>query len=85
MVYEGDFDLNSLATQTIFDIINFVFVFLFYFLLLLSYVRKDNTGKFRKRSDWIYLSVSLCCFLIFVAYLIAGLWEATAKTPQLEH
>ncbi|XP_023751707.1 ABC transporter C family member 8 isoform X1 [Lactuca sativa] len=79
----GDFDLLSPATQiSISDIFNLAFVFIFYLLLLVSYLRKSNTNRFRGRSDWISLSVAFCCLLTCVAYAIAGLWEATAKTPQ---
>ncbi|KAL7615858.1 hypothetical protein Lser_V15G01408 [Lactuca serriola] len=79
----GDFDLLSLSTQiSISDIFNLAFVFIFYLLLLVSYLRKSNTNRSRGRSDWISLSVAFCCLLTCIAYAIAGLWEATAKTPQ---
>ncbi|KAL4560027.1 hypothetical protein LXL04_032175 [Taraxacum kok-saghyz] len=83
MVYEGYFDLLSPATQlSISDIFNLVFVFLFYLVLLLSYLMKIITNGSWGRTDWKFLSVAFCCFLTSIAYLIAGLWEATAKTPQ---
>ena len=83
MGYEGVYDWLSPVTQiSITDIFNLVFVFLFYLVLLLSYFMKINTNRFRGKSDWKFLSVAFCCFLTSIAYLIAGLWEATAKTPQ---
>ncbi|KAF5807985.1 putative ABC-type xenobiotic transporter [Helianthus annuus] len=78
MVSEDDFRF----TRSIIDIFNLVFVFLFYLLLLLCYIRKNNTIRSRK-NDWITVSVASCCVLTSVSYLIAGLWDVTAKTPKL--
>ncbi|KAJ0759636.1 putative ABC-type xenobiotic transporter [Helianthus annuus] len=78
MVSEDDFEF----TRSIIDIFNLVFVFLFYLLLLSCYIRKNNTNRSRK-NDWITVSVASCCVLTSVSYLIAGLWDATAKTPKL--
>ncbi|XP_076902409.1 ABC transporter C family member 8-like [Bidens hawaiensis] len=78
MVSEGDFEF----TRCIIDIFSLVSVFLFYLLLLLSYIKKNNTNRSSK-SDWISVSVASCCFLTSVTYLISGLWDATAKTPNL--
>ncbi|XP_024973198.1 ABC transporter C family member 8-like isoform X1 [Cynara cardunculus var. scolymus] len=85
-VHVGDFDLNSPAMQrSILDILNLVIVFLFYLVLLLSYIRKNTTSRSRGRSDWISISVAFCCFFTSVAYLIAGLWVATDGTHQFNH
>ncbi|KAL8232426.1 hypothetical protein R6Q57_002204 [Mikania cordata] len=79
MESKGDFEVKQ---RCILDISNSVFVFLFYLLLVLSYMRKNNTIRSRK-NDWITVSVALCCFLISISHVIAGLWDATAKTPKL--
>ncbi|KAK1436884.1 hypothetical protein QVD17_02668 [Tagetes erecta] len=79
MVSDGDFEFTR---RSIIDIVNLVFVLLFYMLLLLGYIRRNNTNRSRK-NDWITVSVALCCFLTPVSYLIACLWDATAKTPKL--
>ncbi|KAM0065996.1 putative ABC-type xenobiotic transporter [Helianthus debilis subsp. tardiflorus] len=78
MVSGDDFEF----TRSIIDIFNLMFVFLFYLLLLLCYIRKNNTNRSGK-NDWITVSVASCCVLTSVSYLIAGLWDATAKTPKL--
>nr|XP_043635509.1 ABC transporter C family member 8-like isoform X2 [Erigeron canadensis] len=84
MVHQGYFDLYSPDIQiSIVDIFHLGFVFLFYLLLLLSFFRKNNAERCRRRSYSISLSVAFCCFLTSISYLIAGLWEATDKSPQL--
>ncbi|KAK9069721.1 hypothetical protein SSX86_010115 [Deinandra increscens subsp. villosa] len=79
MVSEGDFEFTQ---RSVLDIFNLVFAFLFYLLLLLSYIKKNNTNRLRK-NDWVSVSVASCCFLTSVSYLIGGLWDATAKTPKV--
>ncbi|KAM0065999.1 putative ABC-type xenobiotic transporter [Helianthus debilis subsp. tardiflorus] len=79
MVSEGDFELTR---RSIIDIVNLMFVFLFYLLPVVCYIRKNNTNRPRK-NDWITVSVASCCVLTLVSYLIAGLWDVTAKTPKL--
>ncbi|XP_071733498.1 ABC transporter C family member 8-like [Rutidosis leptorrhynchoides] len=75
--------MNSPITQiSVLDIFNLLFVVFFYLLLLVSYVRTSNNDRYRRSKDRISLSVAFCCFLASVAYLIAGLWDATAKTPH---
>lgn len=70
------YDFNSPDAQiSILDASNLVILVLFYLLLLLCYLRKENTtGPVRKR-DSISVSVSSCCFLTLIAYLVAGLLE----------
>nr|GEW15164.1 ABC transporter C family member 8-like [Tanacetum cinerariifolium] len=84
MVYNGDLDSNSSAMKiSIFDIINLVFISVFYLLLLASYLSKNNNNRSRRRSDWLSQLASFSSFVTLVAYLIAGLWDATSKTPQV--
>nr|XP_043635961.1 ABC transporter C family member 8-like [Erigeron canadensis] len=84
MVHQGHFDLKSPDIQSIVEIFHLVFVFLFYLLLLPSFLGKNNAERSRGRSDWISLSVAFCCFLTSISYLIAGIWEGTDKSPQLD-
>ncbi|PWA83570.1 multidrug resistance-associated protein 6 [Artemisia annua] len=84
MVYNGDFNSNSPAMKiSIFDIVNLVFISVFYLLLLASYLSKSNTNRSRRRSVWVSQLASFSSFVTLVAYLIAGLWDATSKTPQV--
>lgn len=74
-ICEGESDIGSICIQrTIIDVLNLIFLFVFYLLLLASYVKKHWISE-NNRRDWISIVVSVCCGFISIAYLGAGLWD----------
>ncbi|XP_017979302.1 PREDICTED: ABC transporter C family member 8 isoform X2 [Theobroma cacao] len=78
-ICEGKLDFGSFCFQrTIIDVINLLFLFVFYLLLLGGSVKKHQSSVVNIR-DWISLVVSICCALTSILYLGAGLWNLIAK------
>lgn len=74
--------MDSPDTQRIIlDLLNLLCVVVFYSILLVVYLKKYGITENRhRRSDWISVSVAVCCFLTGGAYLGDCLWEAIART-----
>eukprot|EP00257_Ricinus_communis_P009080 XP_002527423.2 ABC transporter C family member 8 isoform X1 [Ricinus communis] len=84
-ICEEKLDLGSPCTQRIIiDIINLVFLGVFYLFLLLGSIRKHQVSGSNRR-DWISVVVSICCTLISIAYLGVGLWDLIAKNHSFNH
>ncbi|XP_016701107.1 ABC transporter C family member 8 [Gossypium hirsutum] len=79
LICEGKLDFGSFCIQrTIIDFINLVFLFVFYLLLYVRSVIKQQRRVVNKR-DRISIVVSICCALISVLYLSVGLWNLIAR------
>ncbi|XP_022721510.1 ABC transporter C family member 8-like isoform X2 [Durio zibethinus] len=79
LICEGKLDFGSFCIQrSIIDVINLLFLFVFYLLLLVSCVKKHQRRVVDRRS-WISLLVSICCALISILYIGVGLWNLIAK------
>ncbi|XP_012456104.1 ABC transporter C family member 8 [Gossypium raimondii] len=79
LIFEGKLDFGSFCIQrTIIDFINLVFLFVFYLLLYVRSVIKQQRRVVNKR-DRISIVVSICCALISVLYLSVGLWNLIAR------
>ncbi|XP_027336483.1 ABC transporter C family member 8-like isoform X2 [Abrus precatorius] len=77
-----DFDFTSFCSQRItLDGINLLFVFVFYFSLLISFIRRNSTSTSPLKS-WTFILVSICCAIISIAFYIIGLWNLIAKTDN---
>ncbi|CAI9259815.1 unnamed protein product [Lactuca saligna] len=81
-ICEDECDLESPESQRIIlDLLNLLFVIVFCSNLLVVYLKKRGVRENRyRRSDWISVSVAICCFLIGGAYLGHCLWEVIART-----
>lgn len=74
--------MGSPCTQTIIvDVINLLFLGVFYLFLLVDSIRKRHVSR-RNRRDWIFVMVSVCCALISIAYLGVGLWDIIAENDR---
>ncbi|XVE51964.1 hypothetical protein DITRI_Ditri02bG0081900 [Diplodiscus trichospermus] len=79
LICKGQFDFGSFCVQrTIIDVINVLFLFVFYLLLLVGSVRKHQSDVINRR-DWMSFVVSICCALVSILYLGVGLWNLIAK------
>ncbi|KAH1048142.1 hypothetical protein J1N35_038926, partial [Gossypium stocksii] len=79
LICEGKLDFGSFCIQrTIIDFINLVFLFVFYLLLYVCSVIKQQRSVVNRR-DSISIVVSICCGLISVLYLSVGLWNLIAR------
>ncbi|XVF25110.1 hypothetical protein REPUB_Repub13aG0185700 [Reevesia pubescens] len=79
LICQGKLDFGSFCIQrTIIDVINMLFLFVFYLLLLVGSIQKHQRSVVNRR-DWISLTVSICCALISILYLGGGLWNLIAK------
>ncbi|TYJ13682.1 hypothetical protein E1A91_A10G066700v1, partial [Gossypium mustelinum] len=79
LICEGKLDFGSFCIQrTIIDFINLVFLFVFYLLLYVCSVIKQQRSVVYRR-DRISIVVSICCALISVLYLSVGLWNLIAR------
>ncbi|XVF86794.1 hypothetical protein PTKIN_Ptkin18bG0071300 [Pterospermum kingtungense] len=75
IICDGKLDFGSFCVQrTIIDVINLLFLFVFYLHLLVGSVKKRR-GSVVKRRDRISIFVSICCALISTLYLGVGLWN----------
>ncbi|KAJ9190310.1 hypothetical protein P3X46_001526 [Hevea brasiliensis] len=84
-ICKEELDLGSPCTQrTIIDVINLLFLGVFYMFLLVGSIRKHQVGR-RNRRDWIFVAVSICCALISIAYLGVGLWDLIAENDRFNH
>ncbi|XP_052478820.1 ABC transporter C family member 8-like isoform X2 [Gossypium raimondii] len=82
LICEGKLDFGSFCIQrTIIDVINLVFLFVFYLLLFVCSVRKLQRSVVNKR-DRISIVVSICCALISISYLSVGLWNLIARNGE---
>ncbi|KAK8274313.1 hypothetical protein V6Z12_D10G066300 [Gossypium hirsutum] len=82
LICEGKLDFGSFGIQrTIIDVINLVFLFVFYLLLFVCSVRKLQRSVVNKR-DRISIVVSICCALISISYLSVGLWNLIARNGE---
>ncbi|GLU14361.1 hypothetical protein SLE2022_309370 [Rubroshorea leprosula] len=76
---EGELDFGSFCVQrTIIDVINLLFLCVFYLLLLVGSLRKHQISQ-NSRRDWGSVVVSICCALISIVCLGTGLWNLIAK------
>ncbi|XVF74433.1 hypothetical protein PTKIN_Ptkin13bG0110000 [Pterospermum kingtungense] len=79
LICEGKLDFGSFCIQrTIIDVMNLLFLFAFYLLLLVGSVKKHRCHVVNRR-DWIAFTVSICCALVSILYLGEGLWNLIAK------
>ncbi|XP_022715119.1 ABC transporter C family member 8-like [Durio zibethinus] len=79
LICEGKLNFGSFCIQrAIIDVINLLFLFVFYLLLLVGSVKRHQ-GSVVNRRDWISLTVSICCALISILYLGVGLWNLIEK------
>ncbi|XVE88740.1 hypothetical protein DITRI_Ditri19aG0093100 [Diplodiscus trichospermus] len=79
LICEGKLDLGSFCIQrTTIDVINLLFLFVFYLLLLVGLNKKHRLNVDNKR-NWISLAVSISCALVSLLYLGVGLWNLIAK------
>ncbi|XP_065866716.1 ABC transporter C family member 8 isoform X2 [Euphorbia lathyris] len=78
-ICEGNLQLASPCIQrTIIDVLNLIFLTLFYlFLLLHSHV----TGRSHRR-DWVSVVVSICSLLISIIYFGVGIWDLIPKNDE---
>ncbi|XP_012069008.2 ABC transporter C family member 8 [Jatropha curcas] len=84
-ICEGELDLGSPCIQrTIIDVINLVFLGVFYLILLLGSIRKHQFSGSRRR-DWIFVVVSVCCAPISTTYFGVALWNLIAESKRLNH
>ncbi|XP_050231387.1 ABC transporter C family member 8 isoform X2 [Mercurialis annua] len=73
--------LGSLCTQrTIIDVINLVFLGVFYLFLLVDSIRKRHVISRSNRRDWFAIVVSGCCVLISIVFFGVGLWDLIDKS-----
>ncbi|KAB5563885.1 hypothetical protein DKX38_003939 [Salix brachista] len=78
-IYEGKLDFGSSCTQRIIvDVINLLFLGVFYLSLIVGSVTKSYQVSGSNRRDWISVGVSFFCVLISIAYISAGLWDLIA-------
>ncbi|KAI7735774.1 hypothetical protein M8C21_000536, partial [Ambrosia artemisiifolia] len=71
--------------RIILDLLNLLFVVVFYLVLLVVYLKKYRISEngFR-RSDWISVSVAVCCFVIGGAYVGDCLWEVVGRSRNYD-
>ncbi|KAF5793382.1 putative ABC-type xenobiotic transporter [Helianthus annuus] len=81
-ICEDSCDLISPHGQRIIlDLLNLLFVVVFYSVLLVVYLNKYRVSENRfRRSDWISLSVAVCCFVTAGAYVGDCLWEVVGRS-----
>ncbi|KAJ6389507.1 hypothetical protein OIU77_027769 [Salix suchowensis] len=78
-IYEGKLDFGSSCTQRIIvDVINLLFLGVFYLSLIVGSITKSYQVSGSNRRDWISVGVSFLCVLISIAYISAGLWDLIA-------
>ncbi|KAJ6415970.1 hypothetical protein OIU84_004712 [Salix udensis] len=78
-IYEGKLDFGSSCTQRIIvDVINLLFLGVFYLSLIVGSITKSYQVSGRNRRDWISVGVSFFCVLVSIAYISAGLWDLIA-------
>ncbi|KAK8992696.1 hypothetical protein V6N11_048768 [Hibiscus sabdariffa] len=76
---EGKLDFGSFCIQrTIVDVVNLVFLFVFYLLLFVCSVGKQHR-RIVNRKENTSIVVSICCALVSVLHLSAGLWDVIAR------
>ncbi|KAE8687917.1 ABC transporter C family member 8 [Hibiscus syriacus] len=80
LICEGKLDFGSFCIQrTIIDVVNLVFLFVFYLLLFVCSVGKQHR-RVVNRKDNISIVVSICCTLVSVLHLSVGLWNLITRT-----
>ncbi|KAJ6704337.1 NHPM BACTERIOCIN SYSTEM ABC TRANSPORTER PEPTIDASE/ATP-BINDING PROTEIN-RELATED [Salix viminalis] len=78
-IYEGKLDFGSSCTQRIIvDVINLLFLGVFYLSLIVGSITKSYQVSGSNRRDWISVGVSFFCVLVSIAYISAGLWDLIA-------
>ncbi|XP_015938667.1 ABC transporter C family member 8 [Arachis duranensis] len=74
-----NFDFTSLCTQrSIVGITNLLFVFMFYTVLLISFIKRSssrNGNTSHRRKNKFFIFVSVCCALISIGFVTIGLWN----------
>ncbi|KAK7294326.1 hypothetical protein RJT34_17215 [Clitoria ternatea] len=82
-----DFDFISLCSQRIIvDILNLLFICVFYTSLLITLIRRCSSCGTNTRKNLVFQLVSVSCVLISIAHFSNGLWNLIAKannTKQL--
>ncbi|KAK8618769.1 hypothetical protein V6N13_132750 [Hibiscus sabdariffa] len=79
LICEGKLDFGSFCIQRIIiDVVNLVFLFVFYLFLLVCSVGKQHR-RVVNRKDNISIVVSIGCAVVSVLYLGAGLWDVIAR------
>ncbi|KAK1575440.1 hypothetical protein Q3G72_005486 [Acer saccharum] len=76
----GELDLGSFCIQrAIIDVINLVFLCVFYLSLLVGSIKTHHISESHRR-NWFSVVVSICCALVSIAYFGNGLWILISKT-----
>ncbi|XP_057976942.1 ABC transporter C family member 8 [Malania oleifera] len=85
-ICEGELELGSSCTQrSIIDVINLLFLSIFYLLLLLQYSTRKHYNRENTRRDWVSVAASVCCAITSIAYLAAGLWDLISQNGGFDH
>ncbi|KAK1575888.1 hypothetical protein Q3G72_009230 [Acer saccharum] len=80
----GELDLGSFCIQrAIIDVINLVFLCVFYLSLLVGSINKHHIIESHRR-NWFSVVVSICCALVSIAYFGNGLWILISKTDGFD-
>ncbi|XP_071710057.1 ABC transporter C family member 8-like [Rutidosis leptorrhynchoides] len=79
-------DFVSLHGQRIiFDLLNLLFAVIFYLILLIVWFKKCGINENRyRRSDWISVSVAICCFVTSCAYVGDCALELIGRTRNFD-
>ncbi|PWA62072.1 NHPM bacteriocin system ABC transporter, peptidase/ATP-binding protein [Artemisia annua] len=85
-ICEDECHINSPNSQRmILVILNLVCVIIFYTFLLVFYIKRYGVSETRyRRSDWINVSVAVCCFVTSGAYFGEILWEVVGGSRSSE-
>ncbi|TXG68646.1 hypothetical protein EZV62_003581 [Acer yangbiense] len=80
----GELDLGSFCIQrAIIDVINLVFLCVFYLSLLVGSIKTHHISESHRR-NWFSVVVSICCALVSITYFGYGLWILIAKTDGFD-
>ncbi|KVI05881.1 AAA+ ATPase domain-containing protein [Cynara cardunculus var. scolymus] len=85
-ICEDECELVSPHTQrSILDLLNLLFVIVFYLFLLVVYLKRYGISENRyRRIGWFYVLVAICCFLTGGAYIVECLWEVITRTRNFD-
>ncbi|RVX17080.1 ABC transporter C family member 8 [Vitis vinifera] len=77
-LWEG-LDMGFFCVQTtLLDVLNLLFISVFCVFLVMGSVRKNVIFEHNRR-DWVSGGVSICCAVVSIGYLSAGLWDLFVK------
>ncbi|XP_034696556.1 ABC transporter C family member 8-like isoform X5 [Vitis riparia] len=78
-------DMGFFCVQTtILDVLNLLFLSVFCVILVMGSVRKNVIFEHSRR-DWVSGGVSICCAVVSIGYLSAGLWDLFVKNEGSGH